>query len=166
VVNFEHDGIHYSKSSLNEARKVLMRQVNAYRERETASVGEKQAAIDKMFEGQGKKSTGPQVGNHLFELNLNWADGENAKEFEVQATLQVWAAEPAKVIVKNAARLHATMERVQVQISAQGARTNFSIRPIEQPVGSWRRDADIRAELESIAIGDKTALLLPLVSRA
>jgi len=163
-VNFEYDGVRFSKSSLSEARKVLMRQVNAYREKEMASAGEKQAAIDKMFEGQGKKPTGRQMENRLFELHLDWVDGENAKEFEVQATLKVWATEPSKVIVKNTARLHEVMENVLVQISANGARANFSIQHIEQQVGAWREDADIRTELESIAMGDMNALSLVAAS--
>jgi uncharacterized protein YcbX len=137
-----------------------MRKVNAYREKESANASDRQAAIDKMFEGQGKKPTAPQMEDKLFELHLNWADGDNAKEFEVQATLAVSAAEPAKVMVKNTARLHVAMERVQVQISSQGARANFALSTIDQPLGQWRQDADTRAELAGIAIGDKTALSL------
>lgn len=159
-VNFEYDGIRFNKTSLSEARKLLLRQVNAYREKESANASDRQAAIDKMFEGQGKKPTAPQMEDKLFELHLNWADGDNAKEFEVQATLAVSAAEPAKVMVKNTARLHVAMERVQVQISSQGARANFALSTIDQPLGQWRQDADTRAELAGIAIGDKTALSL------
>ena len=63
-------------------------------------------------------------------------------------------------MVKNTARLHVAMERVQIQVSSQGARANFALSTIDQPVGQWRQDADTRAELEGIAIGDKTALSL------
>ena len=151
-VNFVHEGNTYIGNTLEKARALLLRQVKAYREQHLPDLEEKRAAIDKMFEGRGRRPAGPELEDRTFELAVTWADEEVARDLEVRSVVSVRAAEPQKAWVKNTARVKAPMERVKVEMQAEGARGRFSIEATVDEPAAWTEDPETTEELAGIAV--------------
>ena len=138
-------------------RALLREQVQAYQEQQGTRIEEKRAAIDKMFEGQSQKPTGPQLEDRTFELPMEWAEAEEPKELEVKAVAYVSALEPQKLMVKNTARVRTPMENVRVSMQARGAKATFEIKPNPEKLTPWSTDSVIQKELQSIVIREVPA---------
>ena len=157
-VSFTHEGKQFMQSTLTKAASALRKEVNTYREKKDAAIGEKQKAIDQMFEGQEKKPTVEEKEDQEFKLPITWLEVEAPKELEINSMLYVRSSEPQKTIIRTTARIREPQTNVTVVLQAEGAKGTFSISPSASDPKNWAEDDNIKGDLESIAIRDMSAL--------
>jgi len=157
-VSFTHDGKRFRGHKLSDVRSQLTQAVGAYLERQGAQVEEKRAAIEKMFEGQEARPTGPKVTDRKFEIGVTWAQQEDADEhLEMSAVVFLHSDDPQRIMVRNLARPRHALTRVSVRLEAEGALGVFSVRPAEEEVISWQKDPSARDDLAAIKVSGVSA---------
>lgn len=156
-VRFEHDGNEYLRSTLGKAKGILTRQVRQYCEQQNLWLEEKKAAINKMFEGQEKRPSAPDIEDKTFELPVVFLDTEECPELRIAAVLTVKAREPGKIFVRTAARVAEPQRNVTVEMRAEGARGCFSLQRNATPPVPWQRDEAVREQLNGMIMGSISA---------
>lgn len=160
-VNFTHDGKRFRGHKLSDVRSQLTQAAGAYLERQGAQVEEKREAIEKMFEGQEAKPTGPQVADRKFEIPVTWAPREGEEEdelLEISAVVYLNSSDPQKIVVQNLARPREALTNVSISLQAEGARGVFAVTPGEEEVIPWQEDPAISEDLAGIEVLGVSAL--------
>ena len=157
-VSFTHNENQFMRSTLTKAASTLRKELNIFREKQDASSGEKQKAIDQMFKGQEKKPTVEKKDDREFKLPITWLDVEFPKELEINSVLYMNASEPGKTMIQTTARIRETQKNVTVTLDAEGAKGKIGIQPNADKPTNWAEDDNIKGDLESIAIRDMSAL--------
>lgn len=156
--SYKFDQTTYSDTTLDTACALLGKQVQAYLEKQRAAVGEKQEALDKMFEGRDHKPSGPRLQDEVFECPVTLTNVSNSPAFEVTSTLSVHALEPQKFAVRHVARLREPLQNVIVRLQAQGVKGEFVTVEPSQAVTRWMELETIRDDLAGTVIHGISAL--------
>ena len=156
--SYKFDETTYSNTTLDKARSLLGKQVQAYLEKQRTALGEKQEALDKMFEGRDHKPSGPQLKDEVFELPVVMTNASTSPAFEVTSTLSVHALEPQKFVVQHVAHLREPMQNVVVRLQAQGVKGEFATAEPTEEVTRWMDLETVRDDLEGVVIHGISAL--------
>lgn len=149
-VNFAHDGQRFRNHKLSDVRRLLTEKASAYMEKQNASLEERKAAIDQMFEGQEKKPTAPKAENKTFEIELRWAKVDADPALEVTAVARLSTEDPKSMHITNRARLHEVKSSSQVVLKVEGARALFEFIDLETAPGGWMADPEVQQQLSGI----------------
>ena len=158
-VSFTHEGERVADKTLADVRSLLMAQVTAYREEQTAHLEERKKALEELHKGQSKKPRPPTMEDHVFTIPISWsADEEGEEEFSTTAEVSVRALAPEEVIVHSSARVKAPVQNVTVTVGSKGARATYALAPNSDRPSGWQDDTQIQEALGDLTIQGFTAL--------
>ena len=153
ALSFALEGERLSGRTLADVKALLTKQVNAYREQQSAHLEERRKALEELHKGQANKPDAPKMEDRSFSVAVTWDEAVEGEERFVLATeVCVRALEPSQFTVRNAARLKEPAGNVTVTVSGDGARTTFGLSANTDGVTGWQEDGDVLDALEGIVI--------------
>jgi len=158
-VAYTHEGERLTDKTLRDVRSLLLAQVTAYREQQTAHLEERKKALEELHKGQAKKPKPPQMEDQVFTIPIAWSQtGEGEDEFATTVEASARALAPETVIVHSSARVKAPMQNVTVTVGGKGARATYGLAPNADKPGGWRDDTQVQEALAELTVQGVTAL--------